>query len=93
MKVMEEKVLITYLRKQLQEMMSDLVSIVRSNEIETGTEKTKEIFEAVTELYNYSVISPELSELRNLVNVSYLIIKNSLEMTENKGAFYNKDFA
>jgi L-aspartate oxidase len=32
MKVMEEKVLITYLRKQLQEMMSDLVSIVRSND-------------------------------------------------------------
>jgi L-aspartate oxidase len=31
MKIMEEKVLISYLRKQLQEMMSDLVSIVRSN--------------------------------------------------------------
>ena len=93
MKVMEEKVLITYLRKQLQEMMSDLVSIVRSNDrLKLAQKKQKEIFEAVTELYNYSVISPELSELRNLVNVSYLIIKNSLEMTENKGAFYNKDF-
>lgn len=93
MKVMEEKVLITYLRKQLQEMMSDLVSIVRSNDrLKLAQKKQKEIFDAVTELYNYSVISPELSELRNLVNVSYLIIKNSLEMTENKGSFYNKDF-
>jgi L-aspartate oxidase len=27
------------------------------------------------------------------VNVSYLIIKHSLAMKENKGAFYNKDFA
>ena len=93
MKVMEEKVLITYLRKQLQEMMSDLVGIVRSNErLKLAQKKQREIFDAVTELYNYSVISPELSELRNLVNVSYLIIKNSLEMKENKGAFYNKDF-
>lgn len=94
MKVMEEKVLITYLRKQLQEMMSDLVSIVRSNErLQLAQKKQREIYEAVTELYNYSVISPELSELRNLVNVSYLIIKHSLAMKENKGAFYNKDFA
>ena len=91
-KVMEEKVMITYFRKQLQEMMSDLVGIVRSNErLEIAKKKQQEIFEAVTELYNYSKLSPELSELRNLVNVSYLIIKHSLMMKENKGAFYNKD--
>jgi L-aspartate oxidase len=94
MKVLEEMVMITYLRKQLQEMMSDLVGIVRSNDrLKLAQKKQREIFEAVTELYNYAVISPQLSELRNLVNVSYLIIKQSLEMTENKGAFYNKDFA
>ena len=94
MKVLEEMVMITYLRKQLQEMMSDLVGIVRSNDrLKLAQKKQREIFEAVTELYNYAVISPQLSELRNLVNVSYLIIKQSLEMKENKGAFYNKDFA
>lgn len=93
-KVMEEKVMITYFRKQLQEMMSDLVGIVRSNDrLQLAKKKQREIFEAVTELYNYSKISPELSELRNLVNVSYLIIKHSLTMKENKGAFYNKDLA
>lgn len=93
MKVMEEKVMISYFRKQLQEMMSDLVGIVRSNDrLELAKKKQREIYEAVTELYNYSKLSPELSELRNLVNVSYLIIKHSLEMKENKGAFYNKDF-
>ncbi|MBP7172516.1 MAG: L-aspartate oxidase [Cloacibacterium sp.] len=92
MKMMDEMVIITYLRKQLQEMMSDLVGIVRSNErLELAKRKQKEIFDAVTELYNYSILSPQLSELRNLVNVSYLIIKQSIAMTENKGAFYNKD--
>ena len=32
MKIMDEMVMVSYLRKQLQEMMSDLVGIVRSNE-------------------------------------------------------------
>lgn len=94
MKIMDEMVMISYLRKQLQEMMSDLVGIVRSNaRLELAKKKQKEIFDAVTELYNYSIMSPQLSELRNLVNVSYLIIKQSLKMKENKGSFYNKDLA
>ena len=94
MKMMDEMVIVSYLRKQLQEMMSDLVGIVRSNSrLELAKKKQREIYEAVTELYNYSILSPQLSELRNLVNVSYLIIKHSLEMKENKGAFYNKDLA
>ena len=94
MKIMDEMVMVSYLRKQLQEMMSDLVAIVRSNgRLELAKKKQREIYEAVTELYNYSVLSPQLSELRNLVNVSYLIIKHSLQMRENKGSYYNKDLA
>ncbi|MCC2589393.1 L-aspartate oxidase [Chryseobacterium sp. MFBS3-17] len=94
MKILDEMVMVSYLRRQLQEMMSDLVSIVRSNErLQLAKRKQQEIFEAVTELYNYSVLSPQLSELRNLVNISYLIIKHSIAMKENKGSFYNKDLA
>jgi L-aspartate oxidase len=94
MKIMDEMIIVTYLRKQLQEMMSDLVGIVRSNErLALAKKKQQEIYEAVNELYNYSILSPQLSELRNLVNVSYLVIKHSLQMKENKGAFYNKDLA
>lgn len=94
MKIMDEMVLISYLRKQLQELMSDLVAIVRSNSrLQLAKKKQREIYEAVTELYNLSVLSPQLSELRNLVNVSYLIIKHSIQMNENKGSFYNKDLA
>lgn len=92
MKMMDEMVMVSYFRRQLQEMMSDLVSIVRSNErLLLAKKKQQEIFEAVTELYNYSIISPQLSELRNLVNISYLIIKQSMKMKKNKGAFFNKD--
>lgn len=92
MKIMDEMVMVSYFRRQLQEMMSDLVSIVRSNDrLELARKKQLEIFDAVNELYNYSILSPQLSELRNLVNISYLIIKQSLTMKENKGAFFNKD--
>lgn len=94
MKIIDEMVLVTYLRKQLQEMMSDLVSIVRSNErLKIAQKKHQDITEAVNELYNYSILSPQLSELRNLVSVSGLIIQQSLEMKQNKGAFFNKDFS
>jgi L-aspartate oxidase len=94
MKMMDEMVIVSYLRKDLQTMMSDLMSIVRSNARMTiALQKHKDIQAAVDELYNYSIISPQLSELRNLVSVAYLIIKQSMEMKENKGAFYNKDFA
>ena len=94
MKILDEMVLVSYLRKQLQEMMSDLVSIVRSNSrLQIALKKQQEIAEAVTELYNYSIISPQLSELRNLVSVAYLIITQSIAMKENKGAFFNKDLA
>lgn len=91
MKLMDEMVMVSYFRKQLQEMMSDLVGIVRSNScLKIAQQKQREIYEAVTALYNNSILSPQLSELRNLVNVSYLIIKHSMEMKENKGAFLIK---
>jgi L-aspartate oxidase len=94
MKMMDELVIISYLRKDLQSMMSDLMSIVRSNaRMAIAMQKYKDIQAAVDELYNYAIISPQFSELRNLASVAYLIIKQSMEMTQNKGAFYNKDFA
>ncbi|NAW52015.1 L-aspartate oxidase [Elizabethkingia argentiflava] len=93
-KTIDEMVMISYLRQQLQSMMSDLVGIVRSeSRLKIACQKQREIYETVTTLYNSSILSPQLLELRNLINVSYLIIKHSIEMKENKGAFFNKDLA
>lgn len=92
MKVNEEMVLLNYLRKELQALMSDLVGIVRSNaRLNLAKQKEDEIYKAVKEIYNLSILSPQLSELRNLVSVAHLIITQSIEQTENRGAFYNKD--
>lgn len=92
MKVNEEMVLLNYLRKELQSLMSDLVGIVRSNRrLKLAKVKEEEIYRSVKEIYNFSILSPQLSELRNLVSVAFLIITQSIEQTENRGAFFNKD--
>ncbi len=92
LQVNEEMVVLSYLRKDLQNLMSDLVSIVRSNErLKMAKRKEEEIYRAVKEMYNLSILSPQLSELRNLVSVAFLIITQSMERKENRGAFYNKD--
>lgn len=88
----QEMVLLNYLKKQLQIMMSDLVSIVRTDErLNLAKEKQEEIYRSVKEIYKMNLLSPQLSELRNLVSVAWLIISQSIEQKENKGAFFNKD--
>ncbi len=92
LQVNEEMVLLSYLRRELQRLMSDLVGIVRSNDrLRRAKQKEEEIYRAVKEIYNFSILSPQLSELRNLVSVAFLIITQSMEQKENRGAFYNKD--
>ena len=94
MKVADEMVLVSYLKRELQAMMSDLVGIVRSDfRLRLALKKETEIYEAVLKLYKMSVISPQLSDLRNLISVAYLIIRSSLQQTENRGVFYNQDLS
>ncbi|MFA7686335.1 MAG: L-aspartate oxidase [Moheibacter sp.] len=90
--VTSEMVLLNYLKKQLQAIMSDLVGIVRTNaRLELAKEKEEEIYRSVKEIYKMNMLSPQLSELRNLVSVAWLIITQSIEQKENRGAFFNKD--
>ena len=90
----EEMVLVRYLKKELKFMMSDLVGIVRTNNrLKIAKQKENEIYLSIKELYDISILSPQLLELRNLTSVAHLIIDQSIEQTQNKGAFYNRDLA
>ena len=92
MTVNEEMILLSYLRRELQVLMSDLVGIVRSNRrLQLAKQKEEEIYKSVKEIYRFSILSPQLSELRNLTSIAWLIITQSIEQKENRGAFYNKD--
>ena len=92
MSLPDEMIVLKFIRRQLKNMMSDLVGIVRSDlRLELAEKKEAEIYDAMNELYNMSIVTQQLGELRNLVNIAYLIIQQSKEQKENRGGFYNKD--
>ena len=92
MKEPKEKVLISHNRKTIQNIMSDLVAIVRSNErLEKAMDHLNYLYQDTEKAYEKSKLSPQICELRNLNAVAYLIVHQSMDRKENKGAFFSLD--
>ena len=90
----DEMVLITHNREELQKVMSNYVGIVRTNiRLKRAFDRLEMIYFETEELYKRTIVSAPLMELRNLVNVAYLIVKQAMERTENRGLHYNSDYA
>ncbi len=89
----KEKILITQSLKELQQIMSDYVGIVR-NDIRLGRamKRLDLLHEETEHLYRTSSISPMLCELRNLITVGYLIVKSAQFRKESRGLHYNVDY-
>ncbi|MBP5547343.1 MAG: L-aspartate oxidase [Bacteroidales bacterium] len=88
----EEMVLITQTKKELQEIMSNYVGIVRSDlRLQRAFDRLNLIFRETEELYNRSVLTEPLSELRNLIACAYLIIKQAMARRQNVGLHYSID--
>ncbi|MDE6694854.1 MAG: L-aspartate oxidase [Bacteroidales bacterium] len=88
----EEMILITQSLKEVQSIMSNYVGIVRSNlRLKRAWDRLDIIYKETEDLYHKSVHSVKLAELRNLINIGYLIIKMSMERKENCGLYYNLD--
>lgn len=88
----KEKILISHNRKELQNIMSDYVGIVRTNQrLDRALDRLKLLYLETEKVYDKSVLSPQLCELRNMITAGYLIIKQSVQRTENRGGFYNRD--
>lgn len=89
----EEMVLITFTREEVQNIMSNYVGIVRSNlRLRRAFERLELIYRETEELYQRTVVSPELCELRNLINIGYLIIRSSMLRHESRGLNFNTDY-
>ncbi len=89
----EEMVLITQTFKEMQMIMSNYVGIVRSNiRLERALSRLEIIYRETDELYKKSILSKQLCELRNLINVGYLIIKSAQNRKESLGLHYNIDY-
>ncbi len=89
----EEMILITQTRRELQNIMSSYVSIVRSNlRLQRALDRLRLIHKETEDLFKKSILNKELCELRNLINVSYLIVKMANERKESVGLHFSTDF-
>lgn len=90
----EERILIRHNRTELKNIMHNYVGIVRSDErLRRSLNRLEILYLETEDLYRKSILSPQLCELRNLINVAYLIVKQSMGQKENRGTFYNLDNA
>jgi len=89
----KEMILITQSLKELQQVMSDYVGIVRNNvRLQRALRRIDLLWEETEQLYQNTSLSPHLLELRNLISVGYLIVKGAAFRKESRGLHYNTDY-
>lgn len=86
----EEMILIVQSLRELQSIMSNYVGIVRSNiRLRRAYDRLEIIYNENERLYDKTTLSTKLCELRNLITVAYLIIKNAMARKESRGLHYS----
>jgi L-aspartate oxidase len=89
----KEMILITQSFKELQQVMSDYVGIVRTNiRLERAAKRLDLLWEETEALYQTTALSPQLCELRNMITVGYLIVKCAQFRKESRGLHFNTDY-
>ena len=89
----EEMILVTQSLREVQSIMSAYVGIVRSNlRLKRAMDRLEIIFRETEELYERSILTTKICELRNLINVAYLVIKMATHRKESRGLHYSLDY-
>jgi L-aspartate oxidase len=89
----KEMILITQSLKELQSVMTDYVGIVRTDvRLQRASRRLDLLYEETEALYQKTVVSPQLCELRNMITVSYLVVKGASFRKESRGLHYNTDY-
>jgi L-aspartate oxidase len=89
----EEMVLITQSFREVEQIMSTYVGIVRSNlRLKRALNRLEILYRETEHLFDKSVVSREICELRNVISVAYLIIKQALLRKESRGLHYTVDY-
>ena len=89
----EEMVLITQSIKEVNQIMSTYVGIVRSNlRLDRAWNRLDLLYEETERLFKRSKVSREICELRNIINVGYLIMRQAKERKESRGLHYTIDY-
>jgi L-aspartate oxidase len=89
----EEMVLITQSVREVGQIMSTYVGIVRSDlRLKRAWDRLDIIYEETESLFKRSVASRDICELRNMVNVGYLIMRQAMDRKESRGLHYTLDY-
>lgn len=89
----EEKVLIAQDKQEVGQIMSNYVGIVRSDlRLRRAWTRLDIIYEETEELFKRVKPTRDICELRNMVNVGYLITRQAIERKESRGLHYTVDY-
>ncbi len=89
----EEMVLITQSVKEVNQIMGYYVGIVRSDlRLNRAWNRLDILYEETEKLFKVSKPTRELCELRNIINVAYLIMRQAMERKESRGLHYTVDY-
>ena len=89
----EELVLITQSMKEVNQIMESYVGIVRSNiRLIRAWNRLDILYEETERLFKRCKASRELCELRNMINIGYLITRQAMERKESRGLHYTIDY-
>jgi len=89
----EELVLITQSMKEVNQIMEAYVGIVRSNiRLIRAWNRLDILYEETERLFKRCKASRELCELRNMINIGYLITRQAMERKESRGLHYTIDY-
>ena len=89
----EEMVLITQSYREVGQIMSSYVGIVRSDlRLQRALNRLNTLFRETEDLFQRSVVSRDICELRNVIKVGYMVIKQAMARKESRGLHYTVDY-
>ncbi len=89
----EEWILISHNQKEIKEIMSDYVGIVRNTiRLQRALRRILMMKDEIREFYKKTKVSVDLLELRNLVTVAALIVESAMKRKESRGLHYMLDY-
>ena len=89
----EEMVLITQSEKEVNQIMGYYVGIVRSDlRLKRAWNRLDILYQETEALFKSSKVSRQLCELRNIINVAYLIMRQAMERKESRGLHFTVDY-
>lgn len=91
MEILKSSKVIQKNTSELQSLMRKYAGVVRTTEgLQEASILLEKLYNETEVLYQTYKLNTALSELRNMINISYLIIEQSLNRHENRGGFYNE---